>query len=96
MLQHLTDGDIDLVTDFYYRLQLGPRTQCYVDVPLPDPELCRRIAPGSEPSEPANRSLPPQPFYTHEFIEKMYPAAQLRYYETVVNAWLQSITGRQI
>ena len=83
MLQHLTNGDIDLVTDFYYDYNWGREHNSTLTFPyltLNYVAVLRRDQ--NLPSQPIV-ACPRNHYYTHEFLEKMYPTAQLRYYETV-------------
>ncbi len=94
MLQHLTDGDIDLVTDFYFDYNWGHEHNATLTFPyltLNYVAVLRRDQ--NLPSQPIV-ACPRNHFYTHEFIEKMYPASQLRYYETVSEC-MAAVNNRQ-
>lgn len=94
MLQHLAAGDIDLVTDFYFDYNWGREYNAMLTLPyltLNYVSVLRRDE--AMPAAPII-ACPRNHFYTHSFIEKMYPAEQLRYYDTVAEC-MAAVNNRQ-
>ena len=85
MMEHLTNGDIDMVMDFYTDYNWAKAHNADLTFPyltLNYVSVMRK-----------DRPLPAAPvvacarthFYTHQFIERMFPAEQLRYYVDVAD-----------
>ena len=85
MMQHLTDGDIDLVMDFYTDHNWAKAHNATITFPyltLNYVSVLRK-----------DKSLPENPtvacarshFYTQDYIERLFPPEQLRYYTDVAD-----------
>ena len=85
MLQHLTDGDIDMVMDFYTDHNWARAHNALLTFPyltLNYVSVLRKDKPLPEfPTIACARTH----FYTQDYIERMYPAEQLRYYADVAD-----------
>ena len=83
MMEHLTNGDIDMVMDFYTDYNWAKAHNADLTFPyltLNYVSVMRKDSPLPEaPLVACARTH----FYTHQFVEKMFPAEQLRYYVDV-------------
>lgn len=85
MMQHLTDGDIDMVMDFYTDHNWAKAHNATITFPyltLNYVSVMRKDKPLPEaPTVACARTH----FYTQDYIERMYPPEQLRYYVDVAD-----------
>lgn len=85
MMQHLTDGDIDMVMDFYTDHNWARAHNALLTFPyltLNYVSVMRKDKPLPEhPTVACARTH----FYTQDYIERMYPPEQLRYYADVAD-----------
>ncbi|SHK91875.1 periplasmic sensor diguanylate cyclase/phosphodiesterase [Selenomonas ruminantium] len=83
MMQHLTNGDIDMVMDFYTDHNWAKAHNAILTFPyltLNYVSVMRKDRPLPEtPTVACARTH----FYTHDFIERTFPPEQLRYYADV-------------
>ena len=85
MMKHLTDGDIDMVMDFYTDHNWAKAHNATITFPyltLNYVSVMRKDKPLPEaPTVACARTH----FYTQDYIERMYPPEQLRYYVDVAD-----------
>ena len=94
MMNHLTKGEIDLVTDFYSDYNWARQHNADLTIPYLTLNYVAVLRKDQNLPEKPIIACPRNHFYTHDYIEKMYPASQLRYYDTVAEC-MAAVNNRQ-
>ena len=82
MLQQMTEGKADILADFYYDYNWGHEHQLLLTFPYMELNYVAVTRRNEPLPEHPRVACPTGHFYTHAYIEKMYDADQLVYYDT--------------
>ena len=94
MMAHLTRGEIDLVTDFYSDYNWARQHNADLTIPYLTLNYVAVLRKDQSLPEKPIIACPRSHFYTHDYMEKMYPASQLQYYDTVAEC-MSAVNNRQ-
>lgn len=83
MMKSLANGQIEIVTDFFSDYNWARQHRADLTIPYLTLNYVAVLRKDRNLPETPIVACPRDHFYTHEFIEKMYPAAQLQYYDNV-------------
>ena len=85
MMQHLTDGDIDVVLDFYTDHNWAKAHNAILTFPYLTLNYVSVMRKDATLPEVPTVACARTHFYTHDFIERTFPPEQLRYYADVAD-----------
>lgn len=94
MMEHLTRGEIDFVTDFYSDYNWAHQHNANLTIPYLTLNYVAVLRKDQPLPEKPVVACPHDHFYTHDYIEKMYPASQLRYYNNVAEC-MAAVNNRE-
>ena len=94
MMAHLTRGEIDLVTDIYSDYNWARQHNADLTIPYLTLNYVAVLRKDQSLPEKPIIACPRSHFYTHDYMEKMYPASQLQYYDTVAEC-MSAVNNRQ-